>query len=59
MGRVFKDYNVLLTRINGFDIKGVCDIFERLNQEGKRLKSMDLLISRNFYNYSCLVEEGL
>jgi hypothetical protein len=59
MGRVFREYNVLLTRINGFDIKGVCEIFERLNQEGKRLKSMDLLISRTFHNYSSLVEEGL
>jgi hypothetical protein len=59
LGRVFSDYNILLTRIKGFDISGVCEIFERINQEGKTLKSIDLMIARSFYNYSCLVEEDL
>lgn len=54
---VFRGYNIPLIRIAGFDIKGVCEIFERINQEGKRLKNMDLLISRSFYNYSSVVEE--
>jgi len=57
LGRVFKEYKLLLTRISGFDIKGVCEIFERINQEGMRLKSMDLVISRSFHNYDCLTEE--
>jgi hypothetical protein len=57
LGRVFNEYKMLLTRISGFDIKGVCEIFERINQEGKRLKSMDLAISRSFHNYDCLTEE--
>lgn len=57
MARIFRGYNIPLIRISGFDIRGVCEIFERINQEGKRLKNMDLLISRNFYNYSSVVEE--
>lgn len=57
LNRVFKDYKILLTRISGFDIKGVCEIFERINQEGMRLKSMDLVISRSFHNYDTLTEE--
>ena len=57
MGRVFRGYNIPLIRITGFDIRGVCEIFERINQEGKRLKNMDILISRNFYNYTSVVEE--
>jgi hypothetical protein len=57
LGRVFNDYKILLTRISGFGIKGVCEIFERINQEGMRLKSMDLNISRSFHNYDCLTEE--
>jgi hypothetical protein len=57
LGRVFEDYKILLTRISGFDIKGVCEIFERINQEGMRLKNMDLIISRSFHNYECVTEE--
>jgi hypothetical protein len=57
LARTFMDYRVLLIRIKGFDIRGVCEIFERINQEGKRLKNIDLLISRNFHNYSSVVEE--
>lgn len=57
LDRVFKDYKILLTRIRGFGIKGVCEIFERINQEGIRLKSMDLIVSRSFHNYDCLTEE--
>jgi hypothetical protein len=56
LGRVFRDYSLPLTRLKGFDIKGVCEVFERINQEGRRLKSMDLLISRNFQNYNTIVD---
>jgi len=57
LGRVFRDYNILLTRITGFDVRAVCEIFERINEEGKRLTRMDLMISNSFYNYSTIVEE--
>ncbi len=56
LGRVFSDYKLPLTRLKGFDIKGVCEVFERVNQEGRRLKSMDLWISRNFHNYGTVVD---
>jgi hypothetical protein len=56
LSRVFKDYRLSLTRLKGFDIKGVCEVFEKINQEGRRLKIMDLHISRNFHNYSTVVD---
>jgi hypothetical protein len=59
LGRAFSDYHILLTRVTGFAVKDVCEIFARINEEGKRLKSMDLLISRTFHNYTCLVEEDM
>ena len=59
LGRVFRDYSILLTRIAGFDIREVCEIFERINEEGKRLTSTDLMISNSFYNYSAIVEEDM
>lgn len=55
--RVFTDYKVPLIHIRGFDIPAVREIFERINQEGKDLKSLDIMIARTFQNYEYLVEE--
>ena len=57
--RVFTDYNLSLIRIQGFDIPAVREIFERINQEGKDLQSMDLMIARTFQNYAYLVEDDV
>ena len=57
--RVFLDYKIPLIRIRGFDIPAVREIFERINQEGKSLKSIDIMIARTFQNYDYMVEEGL
>jgi putative glutamine amidotransferase len=43
----------------GFDIPAVREIFERINQEGRRLNSMDLMIARTFRNYDYMVEDHL
>ncbi|MFO7783301.1 MAG: hypothetical protein ACQET7_04605 [Thermodesulfobacteriota bacterium] len=59
MHRVFKDYNLSFIHLTGFDIPAVREIFERINQEGKDLNSMDLMIARTFKNYAYLVEEDL
>lgn len=57
--RIFTDYNLSFIHLAGFDIPAVRDIFERINQEGKDLSSMDLMIARTFQNYAYLVEEDL
>jgi len=57
--RVFSDYKIPLIHIRGFDIPAVREIFERINQEGKNLKSMDIMIARTFQDYDYMVEEGL
>lgn len=54
---VFTDYNIPLICLGGYDIEGVCAIFERINQTGVRLKNMDILIARGFKNYATVVEE--
>jgi len=54
---VFTDYKIPLISLEGFDIEGVCTIYERINQTGMRLKNMDILIARGFKNYATVVEE--
>lgn len=54
---MFSDYSIPVIRLEGFDIAGVCDIYERINQTGMRLKNMDILIARGFKNYATVVEE--
>ncbi|MFZ7112095.1 MAG: DUF262 domain-containing protein [Desulfatiglandales bacterium] len=54
---VLTNYKVPMISLKGFDIPAVCDIFERINQEGKGLKSIDIMIARTFVNDACIVEE--
>ena len=57
LDRVFSDYSLSFICIKGFDIPAVREIFERINQEGKGLSSMDIMIARTFQNYGYKVEE--
>jgi hypothetical protein len=54
---VFEDYIIPMIRIHGIDIAGVCDIFERINQEGTKLESMDIWIARTFRNDPTIILE--
>jgi hypothetical protein len=54
---MFSDYSIPVINLEGFDIAGVCAIYERINQTGTRLKNMDILIAREFKNYATVVEE--
>lgn len=54
---VFTDYIIPMIRIHGIDIAGVCDIFERINQEGTKLESMDIWIARTFRNDPTIILE--
>lgn len=48
--RVFKDYKLVLVRIQGVDVSEVCEIFERINQEGKKLDPVDIIVARTYRN---------
>jgi uncharacterized protein with ParB-like and HNH nuclease domain len=54
---IFTDYETPLICLEGFDMAGVCAIYERINQTGMRLKNMDILIARGFKNFDVVVEE--
>jgi hypothetical protein len=54
---VFANYSIPLICLEGFDVEGVCGIYERINQTGVRLTNMDILIARAFKNYATVVEE--
>jgi len=54
---VFSNYSIPLVCLEGFDIEGVCRIYERINQTGVRLTNLDILIARGFKNYATVVEE--
>jgi hypothetical protein len=53
----FTDYIIPMIRIHGIDIAGVCDIFERINQKGAKLESMDIWIARTFHNDATIIFE--
>jgi hypothetical protein len=54
---MFSDYGIPVIYLKGFDIAGVCAVYERINQSGMRLKNMDILIARGFRNDATVVEE--
>lgn len=48
--RIFTDYRLSVTRIRGVEVNEVCEIFERINQEGKRLHPVDIIVARTYRN---------
>lgn len=52
-----KAYRISLTGISGYDITGVCKIFERINNAGKSLENLDILVARSFKDNPLIVEE--
>lgn len=50
LSRIFTDYKVSLIRIKGVDVNEVCEIFERINQEGKKLDPVDIIVARTYRN---------
>lgn len=50
LSRIFTDYKVSLIRIKGVNVAEVCEIFERINQEGKKLDPVDIIVARTYRN---------
>jgi hypothetical protein len=53
----FSNYNITTICITGFDIAGVCKIFERINHAGKQLENFDIMVARSFKDNPIIVEE--
>jgi hypothetical protein len=47
---IFKEYNMTLIKIKGVGVNEVCEIFERINQEGKKLDPVDIIVARTYRN---------
>jgi hypothetical protein len=50
LDRIFKDYKLVLIKVQGVDVEEVCEIFERVNQEGKKLDPVDIIVARTYRN---------
>ncbi|TET32857.1 MAG: DUF262 domain-containing protein [Planctomycetota bacterium] len=48
--RMFTDYKLSVIRIKGVEVSEVCEIFERINQEGKKLHPVDIIVARTYRN---------
>lgn len=48
--RIFAEYKLVLIKIQGVDVDEVCEIFERVNQEGKKLDPVDIIVARTYRN---------
>lgn len=48
LARMFSDYKIPVIRIKGVQVSEVCEIFERINQEGKRLDPVDIIVARTY-----------
>lgn len=53
------NYSIPFIRLDGFGIKEVCDVFERINQGGQRLENLDIYIARTFGNNPTVIEEDM
>ncbi len=48
--RMFTDYKISVIRIRGVEVNEVCEIFERINQEGKKLDQVDIIVAKTYRN---------
>ncbi len=48
--RIFAEYKLVLIKVQGVDVEEVCEIFERVNQEGKKLDPVDIIVARTYRN---------
>lgn len=48
LSKIFHDYKIAVVRIKGVEVSEVCDIFERINQEGKKLHPVDIIVARTY-----------
>lgn len=46
--KIFSDYKIIAVRIRGVEVNEVCEIFERINQEGKKLDPVDILTAKTY-----------
>lgn len=57
LSHALNNYKIAMVYITGFDIAGVCKIFERINHAGKQLENFDIMVARSFQDNPIIVEE--
>lgn len=48
VSKIFADYKIAVVRVKGVEVNEVCEIFERINQEGKKLHPVDIIVARTY-----------
>jgi hypothetical protein len=48
LANIFTNYKIAVVRIKGVEVSEVCEIFERINQEGKKLHPVDIIVARTY-----------
>jgi hypothetical protein len=48
LSNIFTNYKIAVVRIKGVEVSEVCEIFERINQEGKKLHPVDIIVARTY-----------
>jgi hypothetical protein len=48
LSKIFADYKIAVVKIKGVEVSEVCEIFERINQEGKKLHPVDIIVARTY-----------
>lgn len=48
LSKIFTDYKIVVVKVKGVEVGEVCDIFERINQEGKKLHPVDIIVARTY-----------
>lgn len=54
---IFANYHIPMICLENFDIRSVCAVYERINQNGIKLDNLDILIARSFGNDPTIVDE--
>ena len=48
VSKIFVDYKIAVVKIKGVEVSEVCEIFERINQEGRKLHPVDIIVARTY-----------
>lgn len=58
LSKMFTDYKISVVRIKGVQVNEVCEIFERINQEGKKLHPVDIIVARTYRATDPVTQKG-
>ena len=48
VSNIFVNYKIAVVKVKGVEVSEVCEIFERINQEGRKLHPVDIIVARTY-----------